>query len=636
MEETLPQSPYKILGVPKDATLSTIRSAHRKLVLQCHPDKVQDEAEKKIKAEQFHHVQQAYEILSDETRRQKFDDKARLADLRAEVHPERGPPPRRPTEYTTSRASYSAGFEVRGGRVYEERAPKNSRAYQEDDFVAGFADYRPSARKYDEMFTESPRRFSGRMQEDKRRAREAEMEQDRKVRESVRKAEEASIREERDRRRAKERKKDVEAKSRRGFTFVEAESDSEADERRRRDSTPPRRRQDDLRRRDREEPKRGAKRDVRGYRDEDDMDSKVSGAQDYISRHRDAYREAEAEPRNRPGRPRASSDLNHPPPTAPPPPPHRPVDNRRRSSDRERSDKERSGGEKDKRRARPNRGPSPIRTNSGKKDKKTEATPSRKPPLSSFTSDPKGLKNPVSSKKEPLRTATASYPSSPDFKHPPMRRAETMPIHPKSRMDQQPIRSSGLRNTKAASDDSDSDSDTSTESDSSTEVGPSPIPTSSKKSFKVNLGNESSPQVVYEEPEEIYPRAREASPKTTRRATDRPSLGRETSSSIRTPPTRGSSFTGPDDRPSSRRKDSGRVPPLNVHSSSRGDKLYGEYSSTDEIHRSPRSPKSPPLDGRGSKTHTRRGSEDVERDANPYSYQKSNRRPSYQRGEPVY
>ena len=39
---SFPPDPYKVLGVSKDAQTPEIRSAHRKLVLKCHPDKVQD------------------------------------------------------------------------------------------------------------------------------------------------------------------------------------------------------------------------------------------------------------------------------------------------------------------------------------------------------------------------------------------------------------------------------------------------------------------------------------------------------------------------------------------------------------------------------------------------------------------
>ncbi|CAK97424.1 uncharacterized protein An18g03870 [Aspergillus niger] len=83
--------PYEVLGVARDAALSDIKSAHRKLVLKCHPDKIKDESLRSQAQDEFQKVQQAYETLSDETRRAKYDAKARLAELRRQMH-EQGPP----------------------------------------------------------------------------------------------------------------------------------------------------------------------------------------------------------------------------------------------------------------------------------------------------------------------------------------------------------------------------------------------------------------------------------------------------------------------------------------------------------------------------------------------------------------
>ncbi|KAL6407935.1 Chaperone protein DnaJ [Ilyonectria robusta] len=82
---SLPPDPYKTLGVSKDAQITEIRSAHRKLVLKCHPDKVQDPALKALKQDEFQKVQQAYELLSDEKERQRYDDQARIAELRKQM-----------------------------------------------------------------------------------------------------------------------------------------------------------------------------------------------------------------------------------------------------------------------------------------------------------------------------------------------------------------------------------------------------------------------------------------------------------------------------------------------------------------------------------------------------------------------
>nr|CEG02394.1 unnamed protein product [Fusarium pseudograminearum CS3427] len=77
--------PYKILGVAKDAQLPEIRSAHRKLVLKCHPDKVQDPTLKAQKQDEFQRVQTAYELLADEKERKRYDDQTRLAELREQM-----------------------------------------------------------------------------------------------------------------------------------------------------------------------------------------------------------------------------------------------------------------------------------------------------------------------------------------------------------------------------------------------------------------------------------------------------------------------------------------------------------------------------------------------------------------------
>lgn len=85
MSPPLPPDPYKVLGVAKDAQTPTIRSAHRKLILKCHPDKVQDPKLKAEKQDEFQKVQQAYELLIDDNERQKYDDKIKLADLRKQM-----------------------------------------------------------------------------------------------------------------------------------------------------------------------------------------------------------------------------------------------------------------------------------------------------------------------------------------------------------------------------------------------------------------------------------------------------------------------------------------------------------------------------------------------------------------------
>ena len=58
--------PYKTLGIEKNATQDEIKKAFRKLALKYHPDKGGDE-------EKFKQVNQAYSMISDETKRSQHD-----------------------------------------------------------------------------------------------------------------------------------------------------------------------------------------------------------------------------------------------------------------------------------------------------------------------------------------------------------------------------------------------------------------------------------------------------------------------------------------------------------------------------------------------------------------------------------
>jgi curved DNA-binding protein CbpA len=163
----LPPDPYKALGLTKDAKTPEIRTAHRKLVLKCHPDKVQDPDLKAIKQDEFQKVQQAYELLIDDTKRAQYDEQVKLFELRKEMgkgisfsanfsYDIRTAEPRASTFKTKSKE---------GSKVYSHTPPRSYEDKIYDDAP------RATARKsgsYEE------RRRPGPREEDRRRADDRE------------------------------------------------------------------------------------------------------------------------------------------------------------------------------------------------------------------------------------------------------------------------------------------------------------------------------------------------------------------------------------------------------------------------------------------------------------------------------
>ena len=623
--DDLPQTnPYQTLNVPKDATLATIRSAHRKLVLSCHPDKVQDPAEKLIKAEQFHEVQKAYETLSNEKQRQRYDESVKLAELRKEMMNERSTPRKTDDYFAAPRGGVSPKYDVYDGIRYETRAPPStSRAYKEDAYTAEYSEDRTSSRKYDERYIFTPRKTSGRMQEDRRKTREVEDERERRAREKEA-TREAYARD--SKKRDKDRRKESEMKSRGKYSpYVDEESDSEVDGRHyksKRDAVP-RPKYEDVRRRSGDDSRKSSKRGPKEY-DDSDLEWKTSAAKEYImSKSREAI-EIEPTPR-RPTQHRTTSKVET---RTPPLPPHPAAEPERRSSGRTR------GG---------SRTLSPVR--SSKKDRRTPeiveipANSSRKlsvPSGSSFSKGIKSVLNPASSSRSgPQRSATYQQHTT-EIRPKPLQRSETMPIDRMHRGESRPLQSSNLKNMKAPSDYSDSsDSESDSEMTEDTPIRPNPRMTSSKYRYV----SENEDHYVLE-PEDIKPR-RSDEIHSNRRPPERPPMPR--GSTTRTPPTTGRSTSHiytPEDRlprQSYSRTEPARAPPLKSHQSARGSgHLFGEYENypTKEEVKAKYSPKLDSDDFRNTKSYVRRGSEEPDRDAYPGSHNK--RRPHMGRNETVY
>lgn len=66
---------YEVLGVSKNAASDEIKKAYRKLAVKYHPDKQtgKSEAEKKEAEEKFKEASEAYEVLSDSSKRSSYD-----------------------------------------------------------------------------------------------------------------------------------------------------------------------------------------------------------------------------------------------------------------------------------------------------------------------------------------------------------------------------------------------------------------------------------------------------------------------------------------------------------------------------------------------------------------------------------
>ncbi|SCW04251.1 LAFE_0H09406g1_1 [Lachancea fermentati] len=106
-------NPYETLEVDRNASQEEIRKAYRRLALQHHPDKVSDESQRATSEIRFKEIAVAYEILSDEQRREHYDT---YGDASA---PENG-------SGGFDEGDFASFFQQFGGDSYEEENPRRT------------------------------------------------------------------------------------------------------------------------------------------------------------------------------------------------------------------------------------------------------------------------------------------------------------------------------------------------------------------------------------------------------------------------------------------------------------------------------------------------------------------------------
>lgn len=238
---SLPPDPWKALGVEKTADKAEIRSTYKKLVLKCHPDKVQDPTLKAQKQDEFQKVQQAYELLINDAERSKYEEQLKLAEIRKQAammskNMAASSTPRTPTRQTYTyeirtaeprfKSSSPHNIPPPSAKVYpqyhaarswdDDMSPRTQAIYEEERRARRAASYEEPSRRDDE-----------RREERRRKEREEDRERDRERREKeardLRRSEKKRSEKERD----KERKRDVEEKRRQKSPYVEPYEDDE-------------------------------------------------------------------------------------------------------------------------------------------------------------------------------------------------------------------------------------------------------------------------------------------------------------------------------------------------------------------------------------------------------------------------
>lgn len=238
----LPPDPWKALGVDKSADKTEIRSTYKKLVLKCHPDKVQDPTLKAQKQDEFQKVQQAYELLIDDAERTKYEEQLKLAELRKQAammsKAANSSAPRTPTRQFFTYEIRTAEPRFKSSSSPHDIPPASSKVYPSQHHAARSWDDDMSPRTqaiYEEerrarraaSYEEPARRDDERRDERRRKEREVSRERDRERREKEARELRRSEKKRGEKERDKERKRDVDEKRRQKSPYVEPYEDDE-------------------------------------------------------------------------------------------------------------------------------------------------------------------------------------------------------------------------------------------------------------------------------------------------------------------------------------------------------------------------------------------------------------------------
>ncbi|ROV90233.1 hypothetical protein VMCG_10240 [Cytospora schulzeri] len=251
MNSPLPPDPYKALGVELNADAATIKTAYRKLVLKCHPDKFPDPTMKALKQDEFQRVQQAYEILGNEDKRKEYDLEVEAKRLKEELNKRGGstangpsggryfnvnvrtaePPPgwSPSSKHSPPKSSSNKPYSGLFSQSWENEIPSRSKAHYDEGRTAR------RAASYEKPKREDSRERRRRFEEDRERDRRRDQDDEdlrKERRQRLAKEKERELRErdmkERERERARKREReDRESRAREHEARLKAEAKAE-------------------------------------------------------------------------------------------------------------------------------------------------------------------------------------------------------------------------------------------------------------------------------------------------------------------------------------------------------------------------------------------------------------------------